>query len=195
RSSAFTRSGGRTPRKPRKRGTPNRGCRVEEWRSSVWVVSALALVTLVRGRAGVAAILFRAAMFVFAISYTAFDTAAGVVTGVLLTAAHKSGTPDAWHSSIDTVWMHPIIGGSSLLIRPPFLAVFGSDALSIGTVAAAVSLKRAGSSWAPVVLPALAGFGIGVFKTHAWPSGPVTFGGLAVAGAWLLWERQNKDCR
>jgi hypothetical protein len=156
---------------------------------ALFPLSALALVALVRGRAGVAAVLCRVAMFVFAISYTAFDTAAGVVTGILVKAAHNSGTPDAWRASIDAIWRHPIMGGSPLLIPPPFLAVLGSVALSVGTVAAGVSLKRAGSSWAPVVLLALAGFGIGVFKTHAWPGGPLTFGGLAVAGGWLLWER------
>jgi len=151
-------------------------------------LSALAVVALVRRRADVAATLCRMAMFVFAISFTAFDTAAGVVTGILINAAHKSGTPDAWRASIDAVWTHPIMGGSPLG-PPPFLAVVGSVALSVGTVAAGVSLKRAGSSWAPVALLALAGFGISVFRTHAWPGGPLTFGGLAVAGGWLLWER------
>jgi hypothetical protein len=155
-------------------------------------LSALAVVALVRGRAGLAAMLCRVAMFVFAISYTAFDTAAGVVTGILVKAAHKSGTPDAWRASIDAVWRHPIMGGSPL-IPAPFLAVFGSVALSVGTVAAAVSLKQAGRSWAPVVLLALAGFGIGIFRTHAWPGGPLTFGGLAVAGGWLLWDAPNEE--
>jgi len=152
-------------------------------------LSALAVSALVRSRAGIAAILCRVAMFVFAISYTAFDTAAGVVTGILIKAAHKSGTPDAWRASIDAVWTHPVMGGSPLLVPPPFLAVLGGVALSVGTVAAGVSLKRAGSSLAPVVLLALAGFGISVFRTHAWPGGPLTFGGLAVAGGWLLGER------
>src|SRR5262245_21277791 len=89
---------------------------------------------------------------------------------------------------IDVVWKHPIMGGSPL-IPAPFLAVFGSVALSVGTVAAAVSLKRGGRSWVSVALLALSGFGIAIFKTHAWPGGPLTFGGLAVAGGWLLWER------
>jgi hypothetical protein len=151
-------------------------------------LSALAMVVLVRGRAGIAAILCRVAMFVFAVSYVAFDTAAGVVTGILVNAAHTSGAPEVWRAPIDAVWMHPIMGGSPL-IPAPFLAVLGSFALSVGVVSAAVSLKRAGSSWAPVVLLALSSFGIAIFKTHAWPGGPLTFGGLAVAAAWLQWER------
>jgi len=131
-------------------------------------LSAMAVAALIRGRAGVAAIICRVAMLVFAISYTAFDTAAGVVTGILIKAAHTSGTPDVWRAAIDAVWTHPIMGGSPL-VPAPLLAVLGSVALPVGTVAAGVSLKRAGSSWAPVMLLALAGFGISVFKTHAWP--------------------------
>jgi hypothetical protein len=47
-------------------------------------LSALAVVVLVRGCTGVAAALCRVAMFVFATSFVAFDTAAGVVTGIPL---------------------------------------------------------------------------------------------------------------
>ena len=123
-------------------------------------LSALALASLVRGRADIASVVCRIAMFVFAVSYTAFDTAAGVVTGLLVNAAQTSGMPQAWRDPIDVVWAHPIVGGSPF-IPAPFLAVLGSVAWSIGAVAAAVSLKRAGSSWARIVLLALSGFGIG----------------------------------
>src|SRR5262245_58197515 len=64
-------------------------------------LSALALVTLLRGRGGVAAMLCRVAMFVFAITYTAFDTTAGIVTGILVKAARTSGAPEAWRAPID----------------------------------------------------------------------------------------------
>jgi hypothetical protein len=154
-------------------------------------LSAVAMAALVRGRADIPAALCRVAMFIFAVSYTAFDTAAGVVTGILVKAADASGTPEAWRAPIDAVWAHPIMGGSPL-IPAPFLAVLGSVALSIGAVAAAVSLKCSGSSWVPVVLLALSSFGIAIFKTHAWPGGPLTFGGLAVAAAWLQWERARQ---
>src|SRR5215831_6861500 len=71
-------------------------------------------------------------------------------------------------------------------------AAFGAVALSIGTVAAGITLKWTGSSWGPVVVLALSGFGISIFRTHAWPGGPLTFGGIAIAGAWLLWERAQQ---
>jgi len=151
-------------------------------------LSALAVIALVRGRSDAAAIISRVAMFVFAVSYVAFDTAAGVVTGILVQSAHASGRPEAWRAPIEAIWTHPIMGGSSSG-PPPILAVLGSVALSVGAVAAAVSLKRAGCSWPPAILLALSSFGIAIFATHAWPGGPLTFGGLAVAGGWLLGER------
>ena len=92
---------------------------------------------------------------------------------------------------IDVVWTHPIVGGSPF-ISAPFLAVLGSVAWSIGAVSAAVSLKRSGSSWGPVVLLALSSFGIAIFKTHAWPGGPLMFGGMAIAAAWLQLERAGQ---
>jgi hypothetical protein len=42
------------------------------------------------------------------------------------------------------------------------------------------------------ILLAASSFGIAIFATHAWPGGPLTFGGLALAGGWLLWERRVK---
>lgn len=155
-------------------------------------LSALAVAALVHGRVGIVPALCRVAMFVFGVSYTAFDTVAGVVTGILLKAARASGTPEAWRPAIEAVWTHPILGGSPLMPAPIF-AVLGSVALSVGAVAAAVALRREGSSWAPVLLLALSGFGIAIFKTHAWPGGPLTFGGLAVAAGWAQWERARRD--
>ena len=112
-------------------------------------LSAVATVLLVRGREDMWAILCRIAMFIFAASYVAFDTAAGVVTGILVNAAQTSGMPEAWRAPIDAVWTHPVVGGSPL-VPAPLLAVLGSVALSVGAIAAAVSLRRAGNSWAPV---------------------------------------------
>lgn len=154
-------------------------------------LSALALATLVRGQTGIAPMLCRICMFLFGVAYTVFDTAAGLVTGILIKAANLSNNPEAWRPAILTVWTHPIVGGAPA----PFLAVFGSVALSVGAVAAAVRFKRSGSSWIPVLLLVMSSFGIAVFKTHAWPGGPLTFGGIAIASAWLLWEKRTAAAR
>jgi hypothetical protein len=156
----------------------------------LFALAALATVTLVRARAGVAAAVCRFAMFLFVVTYIPFDTAAGIVTGVLVKAAQASGAPEAWREPVMAVWTHPIVGGAS---RPaPLLAVAGSIAWSLGTVAAAWTVRRAGSSWMPALLLAVSGFGLSVFRTHAWPGGPVTFGTFAAAAAWLQWEKGNQ---
>jgi hypothetical protein len=151
----------------------------------------VAMAVLLRGRRDIAATISRVAAFIFAASYVAFDTAAGVVTGILVKTAHASGAPEAWRAPIEVIWTHPIVGGSPS-IPAPLLAVLGSVALSVAAVAAAISLKRDGTSLGPLVLLSLSSFGIAIFKTHAWPGGPLTFGGLAIAAAWLWWERAGR---
>jgi hypothetical protein len=152
-------------------------------------LAALATTVLVRSVSGFAAALCCAGMFVFAVSYTAFDTAAGVVTGVLVEAAQAARTPEAWRGPVLAVWTHPMIGGAPGTV--PLLAVLGSVAWLLGAVAAAVAVRRAGCSWTPVVLLVVSALGLLVFRTHAWPGGPVTFGSLAAAAAWLQWERNG----
>jgi hypothetical protein len=154
-------------------------------------LAALALARLVRDRADWAAALCGVAMFVFAVSYVAFDTAAGVVTGILLQASRASPAAADWRSAVLAVWTHPVMGGAAQ--PPPLLAVIGSVAWSLGAVAAAITVRRAGSSWGPVLLLGISAFGLGVFRTHAWPGGPVTFGSLAVATAWLRMKRARYD--
>jgi hypothetical protein len=146
-------------------------------------LAALAAVVLVRGRSGFDAAICRVGMFTFAVTYTAFDTAAGIVTGVLVKAAHATGTPEAWRAPVMEVWTHPILGGAPGSV--PLLAVLGAVAWLVGALAAAVAVRRAGCSWPPVVLLVVSALGLVVFRTHAWPGGPVTFGSLAAAAAWL----------
>ena len=149
-------------------------------------LSALSVVSLVRHASGFVAGLCRVAMFLFAVTYTAFDTAAGLVTGILLQAAHGSDTPEAWRKPVLAIWEHPILGGSRSMA--PLLAVVGALAWLVGCGAAAVAVRRAGSSWMSVLLLIVSGLGLTVFRTHAWPGGPVSFGACAAAAAWLQWE-------
>jgi hypothetical protein len=88
------------------------------------------------------------------------------------------------------VWTHPILGGAPG--TAPLLAVLGGVAWLLGALGAAVAVRRAGCSWPPVVLLVVSALGLVVFKTHAWPGGPVTFGSLAAAAAWLQWERTGQ---
>jgi len=152
-------------------------------------LTALAMTKLLRGDIHFAATVARIAMFVFGVSYVAFDTVAGVVTGILLKAAHASGNPEAWRASITAIWTHPIMGG----FPHPFLGLFGGVAWTIGAIAAAVSIKRAGGGWMPTALLVISAFGLPIFKSHASPGGPITFGSLAIAGVLLLHERSRRD--
>jgi hypothetical protein len=155
---------------------------------------ALSIAALLSGCGDITARVSRVALFVFAVSFVAFDTAAGVVTGILAQAAQASSDPAAWRAAIETVWWHPVIGQ----VRHghiPSLAAIGAASLSIGTVAAALSLHRAGRAAVPLVLLALSGFGLQVFNTHAWPGGPLTFGGIALAVAWLQWRGERSTAR
>jgi hypothetical protein len=153
-------------------------------------LAALAVAVLVREASGFAAGLCRVMMFAFAVIFTVFDTAAGIVTGTLLQAAHRTDAPEAWREPVMAIWEHPILGGSRSVT--PVLAVVGSLAWLLGTVAAALAVRRAGSSWGPFVLLVVSALGLTVFRTHAWPGGPITFGALGAAGAWLLWENASR---
>jgi len=155
---------------------------------------ALSIAALLGHCRDLTATVSRVALFVFAVSFVAFDAAAGAVTGILVQAAQASSDPESWRAAIDTVWWHPIFGQ----VRQghiPSLAAIGAASLSIATVAAALSLHRAGRPAVPLVLLALSGFGLQVFNTQAWPGGPLTFGGIALAVAWLQWQGERAPVR
>ena len=168
--------------------------RVHYAQVALFPLSALSFAALLRGRRDIPAHLCRVGMFVFAIAFTAFDTAAGLVIGLLVKGAIASGAPETWRDMIDAVWFDPVLGGRGFTDAPLF-ALAGRLSLSIGAVAGAVSLKRAGHSWAPVLLLAIASLGINVFKSHAWPGGPLTFGGMAIAAGWIRWEAVRRPAR
>jgi hypothetical protein len=147
---------------------------------ALFPLAALAECSLVAG-GGPGANICRVAMFVFAVSYVAFDTAAGVVTGVLVHSARTTGAPEAWRAPIMAVWDHAVIGGRS--DAAPALAVIGTMAWLVGSLSAAVTIRRAGQPWLPTMALIASALGLLVFRTHAWPGGPLTFGALALAAA------------
>jgi hypothetical protein len=150
-------------------------------------LAALSVAQLVRDQRDWAAWLCKAGLFVFAVAFTSFDTAAGLVIGLLVKGALASGHPEAWRDMIDALWFDPVLGGKGFT-DAPLMGLIGRLSLSFGAVAGAISLKRAGHGWLPVGLLALASFGINIFKSHSWPGGPLTFGGLALAAGWIRWE-------
>jgi hypothetical protein len=156
---------------------------------ALFPLAALSQTLLIRGRTGYAAGLCRIAMFVFGVSYVAFHTAAGVVTRVLVRAAHATNAPEQWRGPLLAIWSHAVIGGSS--DGAPLLAVLGTTAWLVGSLAAAVVARPAGHSWWPSAFLTMSAFGLLAFRTHAWPGGPVTFGALAVAASIIQQEAQR----
>ncbi|MCX7512325.1 hypothetical protein [Frateuria sp. STR12] len=150
-------------------------------------LAALSTAMLVRDRTDWAAWLCKAGLFVFAVAFTSFDTAAGLSIGLLVKGAIASGDPESWRDMIDALWFDPVLGGRGFT-DAPLMGLIGRLSLSFGAVAGAISLKRAGHGWLPVLLLAIASFGINIFKSHSWPGGPLTFGGMALAAGWIRWE-------
>ena len=157
-------------------------------------LAALSMALLVRDRTDWAARLCKAGMFVFAVAFTSFDTAAGLAIGLLVKGAVASGHPESWRDMIDALWFDPVLGGTGFP-DAPLMGLIGRLSLSFGAVAGAISLKRAGHGWLPVLLLAVASFGINVFKSHSWPGGPLTFGGMALAAGWIRWESLRWQAR
>jgi hypothetical protein len=150
-------------------------------------LAAWSQAVLVEEQPGYAAAICQIAMFIFAIAYVAFDTSAGIVTGLLVRAAHLTNSPEIWRAPMLAIWTHPVMGGNS--DGTPALAIIGTMAWLIGTLCCAVVVRRAGYSLRPIAFLIVSAFGLFVFRTHAWPGGPVTFGSLASAVA--LMQREN----
>lgn len=148
---------------------------------ALFPLAAVSACLLVADIPGYAAALCRIAMFVFAVAYVAFDTAAGIVTGVLVRAAHAANSSDTWREPVLAVWNDAVVGGRS--DGAPALAVIGTTAWLVGTLSAAVAIRRVDRSWVPTACLIVSAFGLLLFRTHAWPGGPLTFGALAVAAA------------
>jgi len=49
-----------------------------------------------------------------------------------------------------------------------------------------------GQSWLPTVALIVSAFGLFVFRTHAWPGGPLTFGALALAAATIRSSHEGR---
>src|SRR5262245_50503922 len=113
-------------------------------------LAAWSQATLVEEHQGYAATICQIAMFIFAVAYVAFDTSAGLVTGLLVRAAHLTTAPELWRAPVLAIWTHPVLGGNSG--GAPALAVIGTVAWLVGALCTAWVVRRAHHSWRPVAL-------------------------------------------
>ena len=86
---------------------------------------------------------------------------------------------------LNTLWVDPVVGGVGSFVSET--ASWAAFAVSFLVAAALLLSGRAG--WANVI--PLLGFGWELQTAHASPHGPIAFGLLIVAAAWLWWARRR----
>ncbi len=137
---------------------------------------ALAVYLLTYGLEGLAVMVSRWAVGVFAVFFSAYDAAAGIATGYALRTAQglsAEGQAAVHEAVIDMPGLSLIFG----------LSIVGTGAWVVALVAAAMALRRAGASRGPFVLLILAG--VFLMGGHPFPAGTLAFGCFFLAAAWL----------
>lgn len=143
--------------------------------------------------AGVSAWLARAAIFVFALYFTILDAIGGIGLGrTILVVQQMVAAGKLSPAQVDGVvlllnalWVDPVVGGVGSFVSET--ASWAAFAVSFLVAAALLLSGRAG--WANVI--PLLGFGWELQTAHASPHGPIAFGLLIVAAAWLWWARRR----
>ncbi len=139
--------------------------------------------------------LSRAATFVFLIYYTSLDAIGGFGLGRTILdlqslAAAGRLNPDQVKGAVtllDTVWTDPLVGGVG-----SFVSLTGSWAAFAAPLLAALALLIARRAPWPALL-ILVAFGWELQVSHAMPHGPIAFGLLIIAAAWIWFARRRPD--
>jgi hypothetical protein len=137
---------------------------------------ALAVYLLTYGLEGLAVMVSRWAIGVFAVFFSAYDAAAGVGTGYALRNAQglPAGAQKAIHEAVIDM------PGLSLIFG---LSIVGTGAWVVALIATAIALRRAGAPRGPFILLILAG--VFLLGGHPFPAGTLAFGSFFLATAWL----------
>jgi hypothetical protein len=138
--------------------------------------------------------LARAAIFVFVIYFTVLDAIGGIglgrtiLTVQSLAAAGKLSPQqvDGIELLLNTTWVDPLIGGVGSVISET--ASWAAFAAALFVAAALLLSGRAG--WLNMAI--LLAFGWELQTAHASPHGPIAFGLLIVAAAWLWWAQRRR---
>lgn len=146
------------------------------------VLMAIALYQLVRGVAGRAATVSRAALGPFVVAFLTWEGYTGIQTGRLVDEANAlpaGPQRDAAAANIQDHFTNPIIGD------PSVMSMIANGAWITAVVAAGFALRRAGAGTAPAVLLCMAT----LFTAHSIILGSI--GLVCFAGAALLVERRR----
>lgn len=147
------------------------------------------------GAAALAAWLARAAIFVFVVYFTVLDAIGGIglgrtiLTVQSLAAAGKLSPQqvEGIELLLNTIWVDPLIGGVGSFVSET--ASWAALAAALFVAAALLLSGRAG--WLNMAV--LLAFGWELQTAHASPHGPIAFGLLIVASAWLWWARRRRE--
>ena len=149
------------------------------------VLLAYCIWFLVDGIRSTSAVVARAVLPVFLVFFSAFDAVAGLATGWLSAAGHRSEADDAWtESAISRLFDDNWLTGN--------LSVAGSTggvAWLVVALAAAVALRGAGADRLTVGLMACSS----LFVVHPPPFG--TLGMIALSAAAYRWDRSRGRAR
>ena len=134
---------------------------------------------LTEGLAGRTATVSRIATGLFLVFYAAFDSVAGIGTGLLaqVVGADRGLDPSLAAGVVDRFWLarfEPPIG--------PLIAL-ANLAWLMAVTAAALALRRRGAGWSPVILLILAAVFFGI--DHPWPTGTIGMVALLIANVLL----------
>jgi hypothetical protein len=130
---------------------------------------ALSVVLMLRKLHCWAATIARIGMGFFVVFYIALDSITGIASGLLIRNARDfSPEIQAFVSQqINLLFFNPITGGNTFSV----VGVLGAFGWTIGTIAAAIALSKAGAERIPVALLILAAILFGL--SHAPPTGSI----------------------
>ncbi len=143
---------------------------------------------LVEGLKGIDAIVSRIGFWIFLVFYSAFDSVAGIGTGVLMRHGRELDPSEQEFMAriVQNLFFDPIAGGSHSWISE--IASFG---WLLGTWAAALALYRTGISKLAALL--LLPSGLSIWYSHAYPHGPIGFAFFLAASIVLVYHSSIKS--
>jgi hypothetical protein len=132
---------------------------------------------LISGRTGRAATISRLATGLFVVCYIAFDAIVGIATGLLIGLTQRlAGADQASAAQLTQQFWEVRLDPAMPLL---YLILVGELAWLVAACAAALTLRRTGTSWSVVWLLILAGILFGI--NHPFPAG--TAGMVCLLGA------------
>jgi len=143
-------------------------------------LAGLGVYFLIRGTQGIDAVIAKIFLFLFGVSYTVFDSVAGIGLGNLIRQikALPLDRQESFEQLVQAYYLDPYFGGMN-----SWLSQFASWTWMIAMIAVVSVLYRAKMPFLPLILLLLSG--VYLWMSHAYPNGPIAFACLLIANIWL----------